>query len=62
MSGRVAQNFVRMRQNGVTIDERAPDTVMAALRSAGAQSVADWQDRAGPLANRVLEAYRSRPR
>jgi len=35
---------------------------MAALRSAGAQSVADWQDRAGPLANRVLEAYRSRPR
>jgi TRAP-type transport system periplasmic protein len=62
MSGRVAKNFARMRQNGVTIDEYPPADILAALRAAAGKSIADWQDRAGPQANQLLKAYRSRPR
>ena len=40
---RLAQNFARMRENGVTIDEKPPADVMAALRAAAETVVADWQ-------------------
>jgi TRAP-type C4-dicarboxylate transport system substrate-binding protein len=62
LSGRVEQNFARMRQNGVTIDEHPPDDVMATLQTAAAKSVSDWQGRAGRQAADVLEAYRARRR
>ena len=39
---RVAQNYARMRQNGVSIDENPPADVMAALRQAGGQATAQW--------------------
>jgi TRAP-type C4-dicarboxylate transport system substrate-binding protein len=62
LSGRVEQNFARMRQNGMTIDEHSPDDVMAALRTAAARSIGDWQSRAGPQAAQILDAYRARTR
>jgi TRAP-type C4-dicarboxylate transport system substrate-binding protein len=58
LAGRLAENFARMRANGVTIDETPPADVMAALRAAGDGSVTDWLARAGPEARAVLEAYR----
>jgi TRAP-type C4-dicarboxylate transport system substrate-binding protein len=60
LAGRLAENFARMRQNEVAIDETPPADVMAALRAAAETVVADWSNRAGPQAQRVLKDYRAR--
>jgi TRAP-type C4-dicarboxylate transport system substrate-binding protein len=53
---RVAQNYERMRQNGVTIDETPPADVMAALRKAGSSAVVQWLASATPAAQSALKA------
>jgi len=60
LAGRLSENFARMRQNGVTIDEKPPADVMAALRAAAETVVTDWSNRAGPEAQRVLRDYQAR--
>src|SRR2546421_9468215 len=60
LAGRLAENFVRMRANGVSIDEKPPAEVMNALRAAATTVVADWSNRAGPEARRVLREYQAR--
>jgi TRAP-type C4-dicarboxylate transport system substrate-binding protein len=60
LAGRLAENFARMRANGMTIDEKPPAEVMAALRAAAETVVADWSNRAGPEAQRVLREYQAR--
>ncbi|CAN7176246.1 TRAP transporter substrate-binding protein [Bosea sp. LjRoot9] len=62
MSGRVAINYKRMRDNGVTIDDAPPKEVMEALRAAAAQSVAQWKTTADPAAQQVLTDFLARPR
>lgn len=59
MAGRVADNFARMRENGVTIDQSPPAVVMGPLREAAAASVADWRIRAGAGARQALDDYRA---
>ena len=56
---RLVQNYARMRENGVTIDENPPADVMAALRAAANTTIADWLERAGPEA-RALEGHSRR--
>jgi len=60
LAGRLAENFARMRANGVTIDEKPPAEVMSALRAAGQTSVTDWLARVGPEARAVFEQYRAK--
>ena len=60
LASRLSENFARMRANGVTIDDKPPAEVMAALRAAAETVVTDWSNRAGPEAQRVLEEYRAR--
>lgn len=63
LAARLNENFARMRQNGVTIDETPHAGVTAALRVAADTSVADWLTKAGPEARAILEKYRAtRPR
>jgi TRAP-type transport system periplasmic protein len=57
---RLAENFARMRANGVAIDEKPPADVMAALRAAADASVADWLARASPEARAIVEKARIR--
>jgi TRAP-type C4-dicarboxylate transport system substrate-binding protein len=59
LTTRLAENFARMRANGVTIDDKPPAEVMAALRAAADVSVADWQAKAGPAARAILDQYRA---
>ena len=54
---RLVQNYARMRENGVTIDENPPADVMAALRAAANTTIADWLERAGPEARAALEGH-----
>jgi len=58
LATRLDDNFKRMRQNGVAIDENPPAEVMDALRAAAAASIADWLTRAGPQAKLIYETYR----
>jgi TRAP-type C4-dicarboxylate transport system substrate-binding protein len=60
MAGRVERNYAVMRENGVTIVERPPLDVVMALAAAGAQTLVDWQLRAGPEAAQIFEEYQKR--
>jgi TRAP-type C4-dicarboxylate transport system substrate-binding protein len=59
LNGRLKQNFERMRQNGVTIDEKPPAEVIAALHAAADATIAEWRARVGPDAQRVLQEFRA---
>jgi TRAP-type C4-dicarboxylate transport system substrate-binding protein len=52
---RVAQNYARMRENGVTIDETPPPAVIAGLREAGRETVAQWLATASPAVQNALK-------
>lgn len=57
LKSRVAENYARMRDNGVTIDEHPPQPVMTELRSAAKATLADWKTTAGPDAAKVLDDF-----
>ncbi|SDS98440.1 TRAP transporter substrate-binding protein [Bradyrhizobium canariense] len=57
MTGRVAVNFKRMRENGVAINETPPAEVMAVLRGAAEKTLAEWRATAGPEARAVLDVF-----
>jgi TRAP-type C4-dicarboxylate transport system substrate-binding protein len=58
MQGRVEQNYVRMRANGMQIVSPAPANLMAALRRAADGAIAEWQQQTGDEGRAILEAYR----
>jgi TRAP-type C4-dicarboxylate transport system substrate-binding protein len=58
VEGRLATNFARMAQNGVTIHE-ASNSLMEALRMAASRPIADWQSSVGPRGADLLRAFRS---
>ena len=62
MTGRVERNFIRMRENGVTIDDSPPSDVSAALRLAADAALADWLSRAGAEGKKLLDDYNARVR
>ena len=52
---RTAENYARMRANGVSIDEPAPPAIIAALKKAGSGPIAAWQAKVSPEAVAILE-------
>jgi TRAP-type C4-dicarboxylate transport system substrate-binding protein len=54
---RVAENYDRMRENGVTIDEDPPQPVMKELAAAAKSTLAEWKEKAGPEAAKVLDDF-----
>jgi TRAP-type transport system periplasmic protein len=52
---RTAENYARMRANGVSIDEPAPPAIIAALKKAGSGPIAAWQARVPAEAAAILE-------
>ena len=55
LAHRTAENYARMRENGVRIVEPAPASIVAALRKAATDTVAGWQARAGRDAADIVE-------
>jgi TRAP-type C4-dicarboxylate transport system substrate-binding protein len=55
LGNRTAENYARMRANGVTITEPAPASVTTALRAAAAAPVAAWKARAGSEAVEIVD-------
>jgi TRAP-type C4-dicarboxylate transport system substrate-binding protein len=52
---RTAENYARMRANGVSIDEPAPPAIIAALKKAGSGPIAAWQARVPAEAAAILD-------
>ncbi len=57
---RVAENYVRMRENGVTIDEHPPQPVMQELGAAAKSTLSAWKTTAGPDAAKILDDFLAR--
>ena len=48
LANRTAENYARMRDNGVSIVEPAPSSLVAALRNAATSTITAWEAQAGP--------------
>ena len=55
LANRTAENYQRMRANGVSIDEPAPSAVIAALKKAGGGPIAAWQTKVPAEAITILD-------
>jgi len=53
--GRLAQNYARMRENGMTIDTAVPAELGARLREAARDAIEQWARAAGPEGRALLE-------
>jgi TRAP-type C4-dicarboxylate transport system substrate-binding protein len=55
LAHRTAENYARMRDNGVTIVEPAPQFLVTALRSAATNTIAAWEAQAGTDATAIVD-------
>jgi TRAP-type C4-dicarboxylate transport system substrate-binding protein len=55
LANRTAENYARMRANGVTIVQPAPSGVIAALRDAARQPIAAWKAKSSPQAVEIVD-------
>jgi TRAP-type C4-dicarboxylate transport system substrate-binding protein len=60
LEGRIAQNYARMRENGMAIATEIPAEVRAGFRDAARLVVDDWAAKAGPEARALLDAIKPR--
>jgi TRAP-type C4-dicarboxylate transport system substrate-binding protein len=54
LAHRTAENYARMRENGVNIVEPAPPSLVAALRNAATSPIAAWEAQAGTDAAAIV--------
>lgn len=55
LAHRTTENYARMRDNGVKIAEPAPQSLVAALRTAATRTITAWEARAGAEAAAIVE-------
>jgi len=55
LAHRTAENYARMRDNGVRIAEPAPTSLIAALRTAATSALSTWEAQAGADATAIVE-------
>lgn len=58
---RLAENYARMRANGMTIDASVPADLTQALRAAAAGAIEEWKVKAGPEGAGLLEKFLKKP-
>ena len=54
LAHRTTENYARMRENGVSIVEPAPPSLIAALRGAATSTITAWEAQAGPDAAAII--------
>ena len=59
LSTRLEENYVRMRQNGVTIDSTPAPAIAEALRSGAATAQQTWCSKSGPICVQILDAFKA---
>ena len=55
LANRTAENYARMRANGVSIIEPAPSGLIAALREAARAPIAAWKAKTAPEAVEIAD-------
>jgi TRAP-type C4-dicarboxylate transport system substrate-binding protein len=55
LANRTAENYARMRANGVSIIEPAPSGLIAALRQAALAPIAAWKAKTSPAAIEIAD-------
>ncbi|HSS28816.1 MAG TPA: TRAP transporter substrate-binding protein [Usitatibacter sp.] len=55
LEARVAENYARMREHGVTIDTQVSPALAARLRAEAAMALRQWAQSVGPEAREILE-------
>jgi TRAP-type C4-dicarboxylate transport system substrate-binding protein len=55
LANRTAENYKRMRSNGVSIDEPAPPDIIAALKQGGSGPIAAWKTKVSAEAIAILD-------
>jgi TRAP-type C4-dicarboxylate transport system substrate-binding protein len=58
MEGRVAQNYARMKENGMQIETALSPEVVDALAAASGVVVEEWLGKVGPAGREVVEGFR----
>jgi TRAP-type C4-dicarboxylate transport system substrate-binding protein len=59
LSTRLQENYVRMRQNGVTIDSNPAPEIVEALQSGAVTAQRAWCNRSGPVCGEILDAFKA---
>ncbi len=59
LSTRLQENYLRMRENGVTIDSAPAPALLAVLQSGAAAAQLDWCTRSGPICMQILDAFKA---
>jgi TRAP-type C4-dicarboxylate transport system substrate-binding protein len=59
LSTRLQENYQRMRENKVTIDDTPAPAVIAALQSAAVVAQRAWCTRSGPVCQQTLDAFKA---
>jgi len=55
LAHRTTENYARMRENGVSIVEPAPGSLIATLRRAADRPISDWRARVGRDASDIVD-------
>jgi len=58
MEGRVAKNYERMRENGMTITTKISPELQARFQEAAQAAIARWEEKSGPEGRALIERYR----
>lgn len=59
LSTRLQENYARMRQNGVTIDQNPAPAITEPLQAAAVTAQRAWCGKAGPVCAQILDAYKA---
>ena len=58
LDGRLAKNYERMRENGMTITREASPALVAKFKAAAQTAIAEWEAKVGAEGREVLERFR----
>ena len=60
LDGRLAKNYERMRENGMTITHEVSPALVAKFKAAAQAAIADWEAKTGADGREVLERFRKK--
>ena len=58
LDGRLAKNYERMRENGMTITREVSPALAAKFKAAAQAAIADWEAKTGADGREVVERFR----
>src|SRR5207302_381439 len=60
LDGRLAKNYERMRENGMTITREVSPALAAKFKTAAQAAIAEWEAKSGAEGREILERFRTK--